>query len=133
MHRVLEGNLSHAAERRCPSFLFLFLFLFLSGLFLAYYICPQPLLGLRSPYGIPDSMCRSSWIVAVFPCCKTQNILSVLSATQRMYPKLLASFVHRLETVDRFKYHLGLELARKTLALRFTHHLLLVTAGDHLN
>src|SRR3990167_6245863 len=82
MHRVKEGNLSHAAERRCPGFLFLFLFLFLSEFFLSHCICPQSLLRLRSPYGRLDPACRSSAIGAVFPCCKAQNILSVLSAIQ---------------------------------------------------
>ena len=49
-----------------------------------------------------------------------------------MHPKLLANFVYRLDATDRFKCDLGLELARKNLALRFIHNLLLVTAGYHL-
>jgi len=50
-----------------------------------------------------------------------------------MYSKILANFVHSLNTTDRFKCYLGLELASKNLALRLTHNLLLFTAGYHLN
>src|SRR3990167_648732 len=88
MHRVKEGNLSHAAEWRCPGFLFLFLFLFLSEFFLSHCICPQSLLRLRSPSGRPDPACRSPAIGAVFPCCKAQSIPLILSARQASWRNL---------------------------------------------
>jgi hypothetical protein len=45
---------------------------------------------ILAPYGIPDPVCRSSWIGVVFPCCKTQNILSVLSVIQTTISQSLA-------------------------------------------
>src|SRR3990167_6163400 len=86
MHRVKEGNLSHAAERRCPGFLFLFLFLFLSEFFLSHCICPQSLLRLHSPSGRPNPACRSPAIGEVFPCCNEGDLKCLNCVPQTANP-----------------------------------------------
>ena len=43
-----------------------------------------------------------------------------------MYTKLLACLIHCLDAADCFKCNLGLEIARKILALCFIHYLLLL-------
>ena len=63
-------------------------------------------------------------------------VLAAPSSIDRLasdVPQTPAHYVHRFEATDRLQCDLGFEFACKILALRFTHNLLLVTAGYHLN
>ena len=50
-----------------------------------------------------------------------------------MPTKFLTNLIHGLYPTDRFEGYFGLELTTKMLALRFTHNLLLLKAGYHLD
>lgn len=50
-----------------------------------------------------------------------------------MHAKFLVNFIHCLDAANCLKCDLSLEITSKILTLRFTHNLLLFTAGYHLN